>query len=442
MAKPAALCDLIEVVRPRSAIIFCNTKSDTQLVEALLRRRGFDARRINSDLSQNQRDRIMRKIRNDELQLLVATDIAARGLDIEQIELVINYTIHDQPEIYLHRTGRTGRAGRSGKAISLVGPRDIGAFHFLSKVMEFQFEKLPLPSDVEVAEARLAHLYEIVRKNEIEITPREILAAEKMVKELGGITEPTEELALMVAKLSKYTVEHLLNQEAKSLDEEIPPSGEEESDDDSPIRRDERHERQDRHRERGHERDRRGRDRDRDERGYGRDRRERNRDARGRDREGSWERGQDNGARRARDGERDRQRRDRQGSRSEKPRPRNENRNTNQERQEYSRRREQDQPEEVRLYIGQGLAHGMTPSLFKELAAEFAELDQEKLRRLTLRDYYGFVDVRKPEAEMLIKSLNGIEYNGLPLPVEFAAGLTTQRPPRQGGERRSDDEQG
>ena len=87
MAKPAALSDIIETRRPSSAIIFCNTKSDTALVEALLRRRGFDARRLNSDLTQVQRQRVMRKIKDGELQFLIATDIAARGIDLSLIHI-------------------------------------------------------------------------------------------------------------------------------------------------------------------------------------------------------------------------------------------------------------------------------------------------------------------------------------------------------------------
>ena len=95
-AKAIALCDLIETRHPRSAIIFCNTKSDTELVEVYLRRRGFDARKINSDLSQNERERIMNSVRKGTLRLLIATDVAARGIDIEQIDLVVNYVIHAQ----------------------------------------------------------------------------------------------------------------------------------------------------------------------------------------------------------------------------------------------------------------------------------------------------------------------------------------------------------
>ncbi len=227
MSKPAALSDFIETWRPNSAIIFCNTKSDTELVESVLRRRGFDARRINSDLNQSQRTRIMKKIRAGELQFLIATDIAARGLDIEQIDLVVNFSIHEQPESYVHRTGRTGRAGRSGRAVSLVGPRDFGSFHFLNKVLDIEFKKIDLPTEEEVAEARLAHLYEIIRVSSLEVKDRDLLVSRKLIQDLGAIAEPPEALIEMCAKLSRFSIEHHIRSEAESLEEEIDSSSEE-----------------------------------------------------------------------------------------------------------------------------------------------------------------------------------------------------------------------
>jgi ATP-dependent RNA helicase DeaD len=119
--------------QPRSTIVFCNTKSDTELVEILLRKRGFEPRRLNSDLSQKERDRVMQSFRSGELKLLIATDVAARGIDISDIELVVNYSLHETAETYVHRTGRTGRAGRAGTALSLVGPQDFTVFHSLSR---------------------------------------------------------------------------------------------------------------------------------------------------------------------------------------------------------------------------------------------------------------------------------------------------------------------
>jgi ATP-dependent RNA helicase DeaD len=132
-AKAEALAAYLRNSPPGSAIVFCNTKSDTELVEILLRKRGFEPRRLNSDLSQKERDRVMSSFRSGELKLLIATDVAARGIDISDVELVVNYSLHETAETYVHRTGRTGRAGKSGIALSLVGPQDFTVFHSLSR---------------------------------------------------------------------------------------------------------------------------------------------------------------------------------------------------------------------------------------------------------------------------------------------------------------------
>ena len=395
MGKPTTLCDLIEVLRPSSAIIFCNTKSDTQLVEALLRRRGFDARRINSDLTQSQRDKIMKKIKAKDLQFLVATDIAARGLDIEQLDLVINYSIHEQPETYVHRTGRTGRAGRRGRAISLVGPRDFGSFHFLTKVLDMEFNKMPLPSDAEVADARLAHLYEILRKQEIELRERDLLVARKLLAEMGGITEPAEDLEAIVAKFARFTVEHHTNAEAKALEEEL----------DGPTPPPRRTEDDGRGERRG---------RDRGESKGPRDRGGRNRQ------EGGRSEGSD---RPERDNRRNEPRTERAPEPQSAARP-----------EQPERGRPQEPDHEVRVYIGQGTAQGMTADLFSALAIEFGELQAHDVKNVSIREHYGFDDLLAPKATVLIGNLNGIQYNGLTLPVELAASLAQDRP-RRGGQR-------
>jgi ATP-dependent RNA helicase DeaD len=146
-AKATALASFLEDLKPRSAIVFCNTKSDTELVEILLRKRGIEGERLNSDLSQKERERTMNRFRSGELKLLIATDVAARGIDIKNLDLVVNYAIHETTETYVHRTGRTGRAGSSGTALSLVGPIDFAAFHSLSKSLSasHQLREVPVP---------------------------------------------------------------------------------------------------------------------------------------------------------------------------------------------------------------------------------------------------------------------------------------------------------
>jgi ATP-dependent RNA helicase DeaD len=220
-AKVTALADLLETSQPRSAIIFCNTKSDTELVEVFLRRRGFDARRINSDLSQKQRDYIMAKIRAGELRFLIGTDIAARGIDIEQIDLVVNYTLPDQPEVYVHRTGRTGRAGRSGRAVSLIAPADFGSFMNLKRHVNVPLVKVPLPTEDEVTAARLRHFRELIGGANITASERDYSLAAGLLREAGVSIEPTSEAARLMATMDRFTLENMLKPNIRSLEEEI-----------------------------------------------------------------------------------------------------------------------------------------------------------------------------------------------------------------------------
>jgi ATP-dependent RNA helicase DeaD len=219
MSKPDALCDLLEVLNPASAIIFCNTRSDTDLLDVVLRRRGFNARKLNSELTQKRRQIIMQKIRSGELRFMVATDIAARGLDIEQIETVFNYAVHDEPEVYLHRTGRTGRAGRSGRAISLIGPQDRLPFRNVRRLVEVEFKELPLPNDEEVSKARLLRVQETLKRESVEADTRDLLTAAMLLAETG-VRDPNEDTVRMVGRFCSHLLQSQAAQEATELDEE------------------------------------------------------------------------------------------------------------------------------------------------------------------------------------------------------------------------------
>jgi ATP-dependent RNA helicase DeaD len=125
------LVKVLELEKPEAAIIFCNTRKDTTMVARYLKKAGISAEAISSDLNQRQREKVMERMRSGKLQYLVATDIAARGIDIDDLSHVINYAFPTSPDVYIHRTGRTGRAGKTGKAVSLVGPEDVSHFHQL-----------------------------------------------------------------------------------------------------------------------------------------------------------------------------------------------------------------------------------------------------------------------------------------------------------------------
>jgi len=150
--KPRNLIYLLEMEEPDNAIIFCNTRDDTALVTAVLNRTGFDAELLNGDLPQPERERVMAKVKRGEVAFMVATDIAARGIDISDLQYVINYSLPEDPAVYLHRVGRTGRIGKKGVAINLVSGRELGTLSALEKRYGIVFEKRQMPSPEEALE--------------------------------------------------------------------------------------------------------------------------------------------------------------------------------------------------------------------------------------------------------------------------------------------------
>ena len=150
--KEANLLRIIEFEDPESAIIFCNTKDDVRFVTGYLQRRGIDADQISGDLSQAAREAAMASIKAGKLRILVATDVAARGIDISDLTHVIGYAAPESPEVYVHRTGRTGRAGKTGTAISLVSGLDIGNFRMIQNVNKIKITERKVPTDADIAE--------------------------------------------------------------------------------------------------------------------------------------------------------------------------------------------------------------------------------------------------------------------------------------------------
>jgi len=150
MDKDRALVRIIEVENPTSAIIFCNTKVKVHYVAAVLQRFGYDADELSADLGQADRERVLERVRQGSLRFLVATDVAARGLDIPDLSHVIQYEVPEDVESYIHRAGRTGRAGASGVAISLVSAGERMAFNRIAKHYAITMTERLLPSDADV----------------------------------------------------------------------------------------------------------------------------------------------------------------------------------------------------------------------------------------------------------------------------------------------------
>jgi ATP-dependent RNA helicase DeaD len=151
MDKDRSLVRLIEIENPASAIIFCNTKAKVNYVSVVLKRFGYDADALSSDLSQSERERVLERVRNGNLRFLVATDVAARGLDIPDLSHVIQYEPPEDLEGYIHRAGRTGRAGATGVAISLISGVEKFDLNRIAQRFKIDLQERPLPSDEDVA---------------------------------------------------------------------------------------------------------------------------------------------------------------------------------------------------------------------------------------------------------------------------------------------------
>ncbi len=145
-------------------IIFCRTRKETQEIADKLIQDGYDADSLHGDLSQAQRDYVMNKFRLRNLQLLVATDVAARGLDVDNVTHVINYGLPDDTEIYTHRSGRTGRAGKTGTSISIIHVKEKGKVVRIEKIINKKFEKRPIPKGDIICEKQLFNFVDKVEK--------------------------------------------------------------------------------------------------------------------------------------------------------------------------------------------------------------------------------------------------------------------------------------
>ena len=153
--KLAALGRVLDVEQPQSAMVFCRTRTEVDELTETMNARGYRAQALHGGLSQQQRDRVMKRFRANEVDLLVATDVAARGLDVEHVSHVVNYDVPTSPEAYVHRIGRTGRAGRSGVAITLAEPREHRFLRFIEQATKLKMEIATVPTVADLRARRL-----------------------------------------------------------------------------------------------------------------------------------------------------------------------------------------------------------------------------------------------------------------------------------------------
>ncbi|MGD6858284.1 DEAD/DEAH box helicase [Bacillus infantis] len=183
------LCSLLDIQSPELAIVFGRTKKRVdEVVEGLIKR-GYSAEGIHGDVPQNKRDQVIRRFKEQSIEIMVATDVAARGLDISGVSHVYNFDIPQDPESYVHRIGRTGRAGKKGLAVTFVSPREIDHLKLIERVTKTKMAKKPIPSFTDVIagsqEATINKMLKVIENEEYNEYKR---SAESLLEETDSVT--------------------------------------------------------------------------------------------------------------------------------------------------------------------------------------------------------------------------------------------------------------
>jgi ATP-dependent RNA helicase DeaD len=355
-------------------IVFCRTRAETQEVANKLIHDGYNADALHGDLSQPQRDYVMQKFRVGHIQLLVATDVAARGLDVDNLTHIINYNLPDDVEVYTHRSGRTGRAGRTGISIAITNLREKNRLRQIEKILNREFEHAPVPTGKEICERQLLHLIDKMQQvdvnNSIEpflpeiMTKLEDLSKEEIIKRF---------VSLEFNRFLDYyrNAKDIMGDEAGS---------------------------------RG-ERGRRERD-DRYERG------------------GREERGGRNERRRERSGDR----RERSDDRRERSDDRRERSDRGGDRFERSTEAEQGF---TRFFINVGKMDGITPGALIDLINKHTRGEKVPVGRIDLMRKFSFFEVESPYARTILSALDRVDHDGMRVSVEVADSGGNDSSPRK-----------
>ncbi|MBJ6368357.1 DEAD/DEAH box helicase [Snuella sedimenti] len=205
------------------SVVFCRTKRDTQKVAEQLIEDGYSAAALHGDLSQNQRDLVMKSFRNKQIQMLVATDVAARGIDVDDITHVINYQLPDEIETYTHRSGRTGRAGKTGVSMVIVSKSEVRKIKSIERIIKKNFDKKDIPNGMEICEVQLMSLANKVHNTEVN---HEI---DKYLSSINELFEDTTKDEL-IKKFFSVEFTRFYNYYQKSRDLNVSESGSRESD--------------------------------------------------------------------------------------------------------------------------------------------------------------------------------------------------------------------
>jgi ATP-dependent RNA helicase DeaD len=174
--KEATLYRLLEFENPVSSMIFCNTREETRYVHTFLESRSLPSAMLSSDLPQKKREKVLAAFRDGRVRHLVTTDVASRGIDIQDLSHVFIFSTPESPEQYIHRAGRTGRVGRSGRAISLLSAHDLVSFNRLVRRYKIEVKEIGVPSDEEVSARKANRIVEQIADDAVGLSVEDFLA--------------------------------------------------------------------------------------------------------------------------------------------------------------------------------------------------------------------------------------------------------------------------
>lgn len=360
-SKVEALSRLLDTMTLRLAVVFCNTKRNVDEATEAFLARGYTADRLHGDVTQQMRERVLKRFREGKVELLIATDVAARGLDIDEVDAVFNYDLPQDPEDYVHRIGRTGRAGRKGVAASFVFGRDVYKLQQIERYTRQKIRRERIPSQEEVEGKRADILFESVKEK---LEAGEAKSYKHYIDRLLEQGHTATDIASSLFAQLRET----LGREGEEIQEDRPGGDRSRGD-------------------RGDRRDRGGRD---DRRGGRDDRRDR-RDRGGRD---DFRGG-------------DRRRDDRGGERRERGDFRS-------DRGERSNRRRDPElkPGMTQLFIGLGSVLGVNPGEIAGMIYSECRIGNGTLGRIRMFPKHCLVQVQESDADNICRTLKGSKLRG------------------------------
>lgn len=211
--KMDAICRLLDYYQPVRSLVFCNTKRMVDEMTGTLKDRGYEAEGLHGDLSQNQRDTVMNLFRNGRCGILVATDVAARGIDVSGVDAVFNYDIPEDIEYYVHRIGRTGRAGKAGRSFTLISGREIFKIRDIERICHTTIRERKLPTAKDVVRVKSGKLFE---------QAMEVMESRELDGFKRSISNAVEEHDFSVLDLAAAFMQMSMGDEPKEIQEEKP----------------------------------------------------------------------------------------------------------------------------------------------------------------------------------------------------------------------------